>query len=65
MTGQTPLPSKIDCATPIEKNLALAKKLSITGTPALFFTDGNRIPGAAEKDDIEKKLASIGKSMLK
>jgi len=65
MTIQTPLPSKTDCATPLERNLALAKKLSITGTPALFFTDGNRIPGAAEKEDIEKKFASIGKSIVK
>jgi thiol:disulfide interchange protein DsbC len=43
----------------------LTKKLNITGTPALFFTDGNRIPGAAEKDDIEKRFASIGKPVVK
>jgi thiol:disulfide interchange protein DsbC len=65
MTSQTPLPNKTDCATPLDKNLALAKKLGITGTPAIFFTDGYRIPGAASRDDIEKKLASINKSVLK
>ena len=50
---------KADCATPIEKNQALAKTYSITGTPTLFFTDGSRIPGAAQVSDIEKKLASL------
>jgi|APCry1669189534_1035231.scaffolds.fasta_scaffold12318_2 thiol:disulfide interchange protein DsbC len=65
MVSQTALPSKTDCATPLERNLDLAKKLGINGTPALFFTDGNRIPGAASKDDIEKKFASLNKSMVK
>ena len=50
---------KADCTTPIEKNQALAKTYSITGTPTLFFTDGSRIPGAAQVSDIEKKLASL------
>ena len=65
MTAQIPLPSKTDCPNPLDKNLALAKKLGITGTPAIFFVDGSRIPGAASKDDIEKKLASINKSNVK
>jgi len=65
MTAQTPLPSKTDCTNPLDKNLALAKKLGISGTPAIFFTDGYRFPGAASKDDIEKKLASINKSIIK
>jgi thiol:disulfide interchange protein DsbC len=65
MTAQMPLPSKTDCPNPLDKNLALAKKLGITGTPAIFFVDGSRIPGAASKDDIEKKLASINKSNVK
>ena len=50
---------KIDCTTPIEKNQALAKTYSVTGTPTLFFTDGTRIPGAAQVSDIEKKLATL------
>jgi thiol:disulfide interchange protein DsbC len=65
MTMQTPLPTKTDCTTPLDKNVALAKKLGITGTPAIFFTDGNRIPGAASKDDLEKKLASLNKTSVK
>jgi thiol:disulfide interchange protein DsbC len=65
MTTQTPLPSKTDCPNPLDKNLALAKKLGITGTPAIFFVDGSRIPGAASKDDLEKKLASLNKPIVK
>jgi len=65
MTTQTPLPSKTDCPNPLDKNLALAKKLGITGTPAIFFVDGSRIPGAASKDDLEKKLASLNKPIAK
>lgn len=52
---------KQDCATPLDKNIALGKSLNISGTPAIFFTDGTRIPGAAGKEMIEKKLASSGK----
>ncbi len=33
------------CAVPIEKNLALAKKYGITGTPTIVLPDGKIIPG--------------------
>lgn len=60
MALQTPIPTgKSDCTNPLDKNLALAKKLGISGTPAIFFSDGNRIPGAASKDMLEKKLAEL------
>ncbi|MEO0048533.1 MAG: hypothetical protein RLZZ410_1492 [Pseudomonadota bacterium] len=45
-----------DCSTPLERNTNLAKKLGVTGTPAMFFTDGSRISGAAPLASIEKKL---------
>lgn len=62
MTNATSPTSKGDCSTPIEKNLALAKTLNITGTPAIFFADGSRIPGAVDKDGLEKKFASLNTS---
>lgn len=59
MVNNVPPSGKTDCSNPLDKNLALAKSLNINGTPAIFFLDGSRIPGAAGKDALEKKLASI------
>jgi thiol:disulfide interchange protein DsbC len=39
--------------------LALGQKLKIQGTPAIFFADGSRIPGAVDHATLEKKLESI------
>jgi thiol:disulfide interchange protein DsbC len=50
-----------NCKTPLEENLALGQSLNITGTPAVFFTDGTRIPGAADVATLERKLASLKK----
>ena len=56
---------KQDCATPLDKNIALGKSFNISGTPAIFFLDGSRIPGAASKEAIEKKLSSINNPLTK
>ena len=50
---------KGDCATPLDKNMALAKAFGITGTPTLFFADGSRFPGAVQITDIEKKFGTL------
>lgn len=47
------------CATPNEKILNLGRRLRVTGTPTIFFTDGTRIPGAVDAKGLESKLASI------
>jgi thiol:disulfide interchange protein DsbC len=47
---------KADCANPLERNIAFGKKIGITGTPAIFFTDGSRITGSVPLAQIEKKL---------
>lgn len=39
------VPANAECETPLEKNLAMAHKYHITGTPTLFFADGNRNGG--------------------
>jgi len=44
---------------PHEKIMALGHKLHINGTPAIFFTDGSRIPGFVDAAGIEEKLNSI------
>ena len=48
---------KGDCdTTAVQKAVEFGKKLAISGTPTLFFTDGTRIPGAVPLDQIEKRL---------
>jgi len=45
------------CTTPSQRNVALAQKYRINGTPALIFEDGTRIPSAAPVETIEQRLA--------
>lgn len=47
------------CVDPHEKILALGRKMRVEGTPAIFFADGTRIPGAVDLKTIEAKFASI------
>jgi thiol:disulfide interchange protein DsbC len=47
------------CTTPNDKILALGRKMRVTGTPTIFFTDGSRIPGAIDAKGLEAKLASV------
>lgn len=54
-----PKKAKNGCTFPNDKILRLGQKLNIRGTPAIFFTDGTRVPGAAEADEINLKLDSL------
>ena len=51
------VPAAASCDTPIEKNLAFARKNNITGTPTLVFVNGERVPGAVSSEQLEKMLA--------
>lgn len=46
------------CANPLERNLALARRLGVNGTPTLFFASGGRLEGYAERSVIEAHLAA-------
>lgn len=59
--GKAPPAAPGACEAPHEKVLALGQKLGINGTPAIFFSDGSRIPGAVDLKAIEAKLASVDK----
>ena len=48
-----------NCSTPNEKVLALGQKLNVHGTPAIFFADGTRVPGAMDAKGLEDKFASL------
>jgi thiol:disulfide interchange protein DsbC len=49
---------KGDCdTTAVKDSVELGRKLAISGTPTIFFADGERIPGAISLARIEQKLA--------
>ncbi|HCV14671.1 MAG TPA: thiol:disulfide interchange protein [Candidatus Accumulibacter sp.] len=49
---------KGDCdTTAVKKTIEIGRKLAITGTPTIFFADGERVPGAIPLAKIEEKLA--------
>ncbi|MGE5386280.1 MAG: DsbC family protein [Betaproteobacteria bacterium] len=59
--GKAPA-GKDDCdTTAVTKNMELGQKLRINGTPTIFFTDGERVPGAIPLARIEEKLAKTTK----
>lgn len=52
------LPQAATCDTSaLNRNLEFATKYKITGTPTLFFTDGSRVPGYINAQQVEKFLA--------
>ena len=46
-----------NCDNPIERNVALAEKLGINGTPTVIVSDGSVIPGAPTAAKLEKMLS--------
>lgn len=54
--GKTP-GGRDNCdTTAITRNQEYARRLNITGTPTLFFADGERVPGAVPLNVLEQKL---------
>lgn len=56
LNGVTPSRAFGMCASPTQRNLALAQRLRVTGTPAMFFEDGTRLAAAAPAATIEQRL---------
>lgn len=50
-------PSSTSCAHPLERNLALAQRLKVRGTPTIFYADGRRSDGYVDAAEIESSLA--------
>ena len=49
-----------DCdTTAVTKNQEFGRKLNISGTPTIFFADGERVPGAVPLARIEQKLNQV------
>lgn len=45
-----------NCANPLERNSKLAQGLGVSGTPAIYFPNGEKVPGYMPLDKIEKAL---------
>ena len=59
VNGKAPAAAPANCTAPNDAIFELGRRLKITGTPTIFFTDGSRIPGAVDAKTLESKLASI------
>ena len=55
LNGKVPTASD-NCANPLERNSKLAQGLGVSGTPAIFFPNGEKIPGYMPLDKIERAL---------
>jgi thiol:disulfide interchange protein DsbC len=58
MVRDMSVPVDASCATPIDKVVEYGKGKRISGTPTIFFEDGERVPGAMSIADFEKKLVA-------
>ena len=57
INGAAPTRSMGPCdVSALQRNVALGKKYRVTGTPALVFEDGKRVPGAMAPEQVEKQL---------
>ncbi|MCA1324204.1 DsbC family protein [Herbaspirillum sp. alder98] len=58
VSGKEAPAAAASCTAPHEDVLALGKKMKVTGTPTIIFTDGSRVPGAIDAKGLEQKLSS-------
>lgn len=61
LNGKVPATTAASCETPNDEVLALGRKLGVQGTPAIFFADGSRVPGAIDAKTLEDKFSKIKK----
>lgn len=59
INGKLPPTAPASCESPNDEIAELGKKMRITGTPAIFFSDGSRIPGAIDLKSLEEKFKSL------
>lgn len=51
------------CDHPLDRNLALARRLDVNGTPAVLFADGSRLSGYAQAPELEARLRQAPKEV--
>jgi thiol:disulfide interchange protein DsbC len=59
LNGKAPAAPAADCKDPLQQNVELGRKLEVTGTPTLVFTDGRRMPGAVPVDRVEATFKEV------
>lgn len=47
-----------DCASPLDRNLQLARQLSVSGTPTILYSDGSRTSGYVDVAEVERRIAA-------
>lgn len=57
LRNQTPPRQMGSCDTPMERNLQLAQKHRVRGTPGIVFEDGSFVPGMLPAADLEQRLS--------
>ncbi len=58
-SGKAPPTPAAECKHPQQQTLDLGRKLEITGTPTLIFSDGRRMPGAVPLERVEAAFKEI------
>ena len=58
VNGVAPTAATTCDTSAIDKTLAFGRQKNITGTPTMFFIDGQRVPGAIPGEMIEQRLAA-------
>jgi thiol:disulfide interchange protein DsbC len=48
-----------DCASPLDRNLQLARQLSVSGTPTIFYADGSRTSGYVDVAEVERRISAV------
>ncbi len=52
-------PQPASCSHPIERNLALAQRLQVRGTPTIFYADGSRTDGYVDAAEMASHAAAV------
>jgi len=52
-----------NCANPVDKVLELGRSLRVSGTPTLFFADGERAGGGMQPDQLRAKLDDVARQL--
>ena len=56
------IPNVDACNDPVFEQLSLSKQIGVTGTPAIFLSDGTHLPGYLKPSALLKKIEkTLGK----